>query len=253
MLRRPKEFSLLSVTMLGIAASMPIQVFFFYEDTQMGFVMNGMGLTPLNWAVMGTALLSALFAHQASRFLLFSLAMFLGATAWNNWLVAEVEMNYSSLAAWVGLGLAACLPLVLLREPARRVLMNPRLRWWRTPERIRVPVQAVVYPVLGGEILSKTFDLSEGGAFVAMPLGSLKSTHTDPQARAIAVGNHCALRLRLDQLNVLNCSARIVRKAKAAGAYPDGFALEFVNLNPEQRRQIRTFIDHAPQPQAMAA
>ena len=247
MLSRPNEFKFLAVAMLAIALSFPLQVFFLFEETQLGFVTSGMGLTPLNWAVMSTAFLSACFAFQASRFVLLTLFLFLTSVAWNNWLVAEIELNYSGLTAWAAVAFAVFIPLVLARESARKVLLNPQLRWWRTPTRKKVHVQALVYPVMGGEVFSQTIDISEGGAFVEMPLGNPKAAYADPQTRAVAVGNHCAVRLRLDQLNVVNCSARIVRKTKAAGEYPDGFALQFVNLNTDQRKQIRNFMAQEPQ------
>ena len=247
MLKRPKEFSVLAGGMLAVALSFPVQVLFMYDGMQPGFALSGMGMTPLNWFVIGASLLTAMLAFQASRLVLPALGLFLFAVTWNNWIVAEFEVNYSGMTAWAGVFLAGCIPLMLLREQARKVLLNPQLRWWRTPARKRAHVQAVVYPVLGGEIASKTFDISEGGAFISLPLGSPRSTHTDPQSKTVSVGNHCAVKLRLDQLNVLNCSARVVRKVKSAGDYPDGFAVQFVNLTPEQRRQIRTFIDQVPQ------
>ena len=88
---------------------------------------------------------------------------------------------------------------------------------------------------------SMTFDLSTGGAFVT--LNDELKRNKAKLARNLRVGTFCSIRLALDQINVIHCTAEIVRHAQPKGGYPAGFAVRFIRLESEQLRILERFID----------
>lgn len=242
MRKRPKELWILAGLFLGVAAAMPLQIIlsYGYGVTEIPQILAG--LAPLNWAVMGISMLHAFLVFRASSWALLSTIAFVGTILWNNWVVAETGLNYSVPAvALASLGaIGAHIPM--FSREVRRVLLNPKMRWWRTAPRKRTAVQAVVRPVLGGEIRSRTFDLSSGGAFISMEEFALMRGTPQLTMRNLRVGSRCSIRLLLNQLQVIHCPAEIVRHAAASGEYPAGFAVRFVAMDDSQRKLLSEFI-----------
>ncbi|MCM2323843.1 MAG: PilZ domain-containing protein [Oligoflexia bacterium] len=238
MFRRPRQFEVLAMVLLLVAVSLPLQVMTAYGFQQPELAQIFSGLAPLNWAVMACAGLHAVLLLAASRLVFFTAPLFVALVAWNNWVVAAVGLNASTVLSGLATLGAVALHLPLLADAPRRILLNPRLRWWRTARRRRARVSAVVRPVLGGEIRTSTFDVSVGGAFIALehvfapgiPLHYLRE------------GSRCSIRLVLNQIQVVQCAAEIVRRVNARGSYPEGFAVRFVCLEGFQRKMLKEFV-----------
>ncbi|MCM2279704.1 MAG: PilZ domain-containing protein [Oligoflexia bacterium] len=234
MFNRPRQFQLLAAILVAVAASFPVQVMVGYGYTLAEFDQLMAGLAPLNWLVFASALVHATLVYQASPLVLASTPLFLLAVVWNNWVAAAAGLNVSTaVAALATLG-AFAVHLPLLQQAPRRVLANPRLRWWRTAKRRRASVTAIIRPVLGGEVRASTFDVSVGGAFLA--LGAEMN-------RNLKVGSRCSIRLVLDQLHVIQCAAEVVRHAQPTGSYPAGFGVRFICLDDSQRKALSNFVD----------
>lgn len=198
-------------------------------------------LAPMNWVVMGASIVHAGLVFRGSTLSIASGAFFLGSVAWNNWLVASAGLNYS-VSATVLATLATMLTQApLLKPQVRRVILNRGLRWWRTPVRKKAQLQAVVRPVIGGEMKSRTWDISEGGAFISMDKASWDQLQKGVP-ETLKIGSRCAVRLTLDQMNTIQCGAEIVRHATARGSYPEGFAVRFVNLDSQQKRMLSNYV-----------
>jgi hypothetical protein len=190
------------------------------------------------------ALVNSALVFQASPWVVVTAPVFIVAVGWNNWLVAMTGVNFSIPTAIAALLGTIALHGLLLTERARKVLKNPSLRWWRSLPRARVAIRVVVCPVLGGQLQAATFDLSEGGAFIEAQHAHWNSGGTSASA-GLQVGGRCTIRLTLGQLQVLSCSAEIVRQAPARGNYPGGFAVRFINLDQEQKRVLQQFLKTA--------
>jgi hypothetical protein len=244
MRKLPREFFLLCLALAGIVIAFPIQIMFAYQYTPMEFDSIIYGLAPLNWLVMATATMHLIAMYRASTFVYATLPFFLLAVAWNNWLVGSLETQYSAATATVGTFAAILMHGVLFMKNAKVVLQDQRKRWWLTPVRKKVTIRAVLMPVLGGELHSRTFDLSENGAFIPLdeaswaPLKSAPVTHLEE-------GNVCSVRLMLDSLTTIHCGAEIVRQTHATGHYPTGIGIRFISLNPNQKRVISSAMEQA--------
>lgn len=241
MRERPKEIILLSILFACIALSLPIQVMLTYGYTpfELGSVIAS--LAPLNWLLIAVSVAHAILVYQASPFAILSTAFFVGTVIWNNWIVAEVGINTPFPAIVVATLGAAAAHVPLFSREVRKVLLNPKLRWWRTAPRKRVSLQAVIRPVLGGEFRSMTFDVSSGGAFISLDNAVWPANAKAAQLlKNLKVGSHCSVRLVIDQLNVLQCGAEVVRHAGVRGEYPSGFAVRFVAMDDAQRKILRS-------------
>jgi hypothetical protein len=244
MQKLPKEFSILCLALAGIIIAFPIQIMFTYQYTPMEFDSIVYGLAPLNWLVMITAFIHLAAMYRASTYVFATLPFFLLAVAWNNWLVGSLETQYSTLTATLSTFAAILMHCVLLLKNSMIVLQDQRKRWWLTPARKKVTVRAVLLPVLGGELHSRTFDLSESGAFIPLdeaswaPLKSAPITH-------LVEGSVCSVRLMLDTLTTIHCGAEIVRQTHATGNYPTGIGIRFLSLNSNQKQVISSALEQA--------
>jgi hypothetical protein len=254
MKKRPVVLMPLSALLIAAAFSMPVQALWVNGQAPEDALLAFSQLAPLNYAVMILLLAQAALLLRASLWALPVGAALIATTLWNNWLVWAVGINFSPaeiVLASVGL---ACLHLLLLTPQARRALLNPKLRWWQTPVRKRVLVRTVLRPVLGGELLSKTFDLSEGGAFVELER-AIWSTHDrdTPPEKLLRPGTLCVVKLTLDQFHTLNCSAEVVRIVSSVGHYPQGVGLRFKDLTREQRSLLTHYLDAVEEPRLARA
>lgn len=256
MRKRPKELLILAALFGLVSLSIPLQVMFSYGYTPLELGAVIAGLAPLNWLVIAVSLVHAWLVYQASPLVILSTATFVGTILWNNWVVAEVGLNYSAPAVALATIGAVAAHIPLFGREVRRVLIDPKLRWWRTAPRKRATLQAVVRPVLGGELRSMTFDISSGGAFISLDSAVWPTTtKTHQMLRNLKVGARCSVRLVIDQLNVIQCGAEIIRHSSARGDYPSGFAVRFVAMDDAQRRILTGYVGKmavAPHPMATA-
>lgn len=256
MRRKPRELLYLSIFFATVAASFPIQVMvsYGYSPLELGAILNG--LAPLNWAVIFIALGHAWLLYQASQWVLFTSVLFLLTVFWNNWIVAGSGMNASAIAVTVSSLGAILAHLPLLKAEIRRTLLNPNLQWWNTPPRKKACVRAIIRPVLGGELRTRTFDVSSGGIFITLD-GAAWTPGKNMPLRQLQEGSRCSVRLMIDQLHIVNCGAVVVRRTPARGAYPAGYGIKFVCMDREQQKILESFMDQVPSvadtPVAMAA
>ena len=241
MKNRPRSLVLLSGVLLAIAASFPAQIMLLHGHSPLEAGEILAQLAPFNWAVIAVSLVFAVLAFRASRATIYAAPLFVAVTSWNNWLVCELQPGASLAGTGAASLLAALAAFGPLAVPSvRRVLRNPRLRWWRTPSRKRVALTAKVRPVKGGEVSAVTFDLSESGAFIATEHASWDRLRQG--SHALEVGAHCSLKLDLDSYRALHCIAKVIRHTEARGNYPGGFALHFEGLSTEDRRVLGRFL-----------
>ncbi len=249
MRKRPEALSVLAGCLAVVAIGMPVQVMLIHGHYPWEFHFALAKLAPFNWVVIALCSVSIVLIWRASPWSWLSSALLVGAVLWNNWLIWKVVLNFSAVSLSASaLGLIGLHGLLLSPE-ARKVLLNPRLRWWLTPKRYRAQVRAVIEPVLGGELVSDTFDISEGGAFITtesaswvIPLNRGVRQQQRQQRRRLGVGANCSIRLNLEGSRVIKCSAQVVRECPAQGSYPAGFAVRFVGLGRKEKSALLSYL-----------
>ena len=247
MKNRPKLLTWQCFFLLFIALSFPLQIMFLFGLAPWEFKAVAIKIAPLNWIVMGFALLSSVFAWRASRLLLFTIPLVAAAVLYNNWIVAVAALNFVPELAWGSAATGAillCLPL--LRQNIRNLLTTPSRRWWLTPTRhpVHVPVRLKLHLAQGShEFLAMTYDLSEGGAFI--PLEMMAPT-IETGARdlppTIGIGTQCYVSLPLRGLSRVTCRGEVVRYAGKQGQYPVGIGIRFLGLGWKARQALEEFL-----------
>ncbi len=257
-----------------MAVSFPIQIMVLYGHGPFEWAEIAAKLTPLNWMVIMAAVASAWLTLKASPALFVMIPGLATLVAYNNWCVAHADLNYSPAAAAVATAAFFLGMLPIFTPQAREVLLNPSLRWWLTPERHRAELRVRMKVVWHGprpaqgrdprnrEIYARTYDLSEGGAFI--PFDQLTSGFLNVADRAaplgrkltlfdVPVGAQCYVCLPLRGYNWLQCRAEVVRAVGPRGQYPSGIGIRFLGLSREDRRQLQVFLkDYRPTPAAAA-
>jgi hypothetical protein len=240
---RPRELTWAAFFLIATALSFPIQIMMLYGHRPNEFLAIATKLAPLNWAVMALCLLSSGLILRASRWAVVSFVPLVLTVAWNNWLVGTANLDYSPWTThWATLGFVACLlPVAGVR--VRKLIRAPEDRWWLTPTRFRVeiPIRIKLMSKGGAEFYAKTFDLSEGGAFIPGLQGA--------RFRNL-VGTQCYVSMTLRGYRILQCRAEVVRWGEGGGDYPAGVALRFLGHSAADRRMLAEFFITLPREKA---
>ncbi len=222
--RRPLALTLFAIAMVLVAISMPLQILILQDFDHL--VQN---LTWLNISVMilCTSLAWATLNAQWSVRLLLPLTV--AAVIFNNWWVGFVALDFSMVqASFASVGFMA-LSGILLDKEALHVLRNPKVKWWDRSPRTHIVVPVVMSPWLRGPTLhKKSFDLSETGLFVE---GS-DFSH-------LKLGEKFQIRLKIEGMDEIQCTAKVVRKTEGSGVYPAGMGLTFENLGANEKQILK--------------
>lgn len=176
---------------------------------------------------------------RASRTLLLSAPLYLGYAFWQSWIPRQFTGEWQlAEAALTSLGIL-CAHVGLFRPLPARILRHPGLRWWRVPDRVQRRFDVVIRPTAGGELFSRTFEISQVGAF--LPLEEIqwkdRGAHS-VDLQALPVGTRCSVRITIDQLHTIRGWAEVVRASPASGRYPEGFGIRFLTILREDRKAL---------------
>jgi hypothetical protein len=258
---RPKRLIALSLCLLAIAASLPLQIMMMYGHTLFEIEAIAAKMAPLNWGIMLLAPLTAYLVFQASPWLMAALPSLTLLVFYNNWLVGSLDADFSPLSA--GLASAAFVMLLagMISREVLQTILNPNSRWWLTPlrKKLMVPVRLKLLTrnhqkksqEAYNEFYIRTYDLSEGGAFI--PLEQSGSTAGMSEAKTLqafnvifknlAVGTQCYICLPLKDVSFIQCRAEIVRCTQGRGEYPAGVGVRFLGLSWAEKRRISGYLE----------
>lgn len=234
---RPRTLTALAWALIGAGASIPIQVMLMQERLPWEYESVLAGIAPMNYWVMGACISCGTLALRASGFLHYAFPLLIGIVAYNNWLIeALMPENHSPAALVISVGALVLAYPLLFHGEAKVALLNPEKRWWMTPlrQRARLPVRIKVPGFKGGEIYTRTFDVSVGGAFLETS-GEALSKFDE--------GTQCYLSVPVGGLNYINCRAEVVRSAPARGEYPSGIGIRFLGLSASDRRLLQSTVN----------
>jgi hypothetical protein len=211
---RPKGLMLYSLICLGIAISIPVQIYFLFESS----ILDKITIT--NWAVMlGLVALAHASYHGDEAFNWLAPLNMLFVAA-NNYWVGEVGETYTSNQSLLATGLFCAFvysPYLLPR--ARKALMDPKLRWWRADKRYskEIPVTIVLEDnTTIDEVLS--FDFSRSGIFIQSALNDYYGLKT---------GDRISIRWDSPDDMPFERNAEVVRLSEPSGHYPRGLGIRF--------------------------
>jgi len=230
MRRRPLWFIVLATVFFGVAISLPAQIMVIYGHgfKELPAVLEK--LTLFNWLVFFGALVSGVLAWQVSPYVRFAVPALIALVGVNNYFVGHYATDYSMWQASFGTLGFALLNLPLLNRDIQWLLLHPEKRWWIRAERTRMNVPITIDGTRLSSVRSETFDISETGAFVT-------------NNKDVAVGDWITVRMKFGTFYQFRCQARVVRRAEAAGIYPGGMGVQFMNMSWNDRRELKRHIE----------
>lgn len=242
---RPKSLLLLSIVLLGIAISFPVQIFFLFEQDLSEWQSVLYKLTPLNWACMFALIASSFCVYNAMPQTLPISFFTILLVNWNNFIAGTFEINYSLNTTVLASLSFFFVHYLLFTDESRKVLFNPKLRWWKYPLRKQAQISVRVRRLNGQVFSATTHDISNGGAFI--PFFSVEAVSEDQlMPPLIPNDEECVmLDFAVDQ-TAINCQAKVVRKSLAQGSYPAGIGVQFLDLESKEKRILNRYIKDAP-------
>lgn len=261
---KPKHLNLLAAVILAAALSLPLQIMLLYGHPPTEVTAIAAKLTPLNWLILLFCPVVSYLVYRASPLLVAAAPALAGLVVYNNYFVGQVGTDYSPVLTGTASVAFCCALGAIFTSDVRKIIMNPKLRWWLIPERktLEIPVRLRVlngrYKSGREEFYTITFDISESGLFIpfgrergnARDLRPLTLVSSDPRSetfsmRNLGVGTQCYICLNLGELAFIHCRAEVVRVAPVAGRYPAGVGLRFLGLTGQERRMISAFMEDA--------
>lgn len=228
--RRPKTLWLVSSGLAATGLSLPLQVFWIYENDWDEIFSVLEKLTLPNWMVVVGSLLCASLVARASSWTRVALPLLIALVAVNNAIVGYYSINYSPLVANLATVGFLALNLPLLRPSVRAVFGESRRRWWKMAPRKRVSIP-ILLDSRAVTLRAETFDVSSTGAFIPWPM--LDSMKSDLPIRVC---------MTLGEYRQLRCHARVVRRDCAKGRYPAGIGIQFEGLAWRQRMELQRYL-----------
>lgn len=240
---RPKIFIGYAILFVLLAISFPIQIALLYEHGifEIGAILSKM--TFLNWAVFWGFIVSAVLMVRVSPKGRFIVPFMLAAVLLNNLAVSLTGLNFDPLVPWLAsLGFGAlCLPLSFY-QPALELMNNPEKRWWLRSERARVQAPVLVNPFKSSSFRTKTFDLSETGAFISFENNDAQGGEASFGLPVLQVSDRLNLCLNVGHISQLRFEAEVVRRSEANGSYPSGVGIRFTSLDWRDRKELRRYL-----------
>lgn len=145
----------------------------------------------------------------------------------------EAPLGFWATVFWFGVA------LYFFGSSLKAPYLNPKLRWWTRPPRVKLCQGAVIINQ-GFEIPVEVVNLSRGGAFVKLDAGFAQG-----QLRPQKLGEEFELRMSLGQggepqevTEGFSVTARLVWKGKPDTPYRDGMGVQFISLSGEHKRQL---------------
>lgn len=236
MMVKPKIVYLMSLMLVAITISMPLQIAWLYQHSlsELGSILQKISLA--NTLSMILMLTTAYLLIHISPYLKFVAPLTIICLAWNNYLVGNYGQDFQMSQTMVGTGLFAGLFVPLFRKDIRLILSQPQRRWWRRAQRYQKNIDVILNPYVGHTLQAHTFDLSESGAFIPFENKSLDEI---PK-----VGERLKISLHIDTLRKIKCEAVVVRVVEPRGTYPKGIGVRFTDMNETHKRSLNNFLTH---------
>ena len=239
MKKRPKWFLGLSLFSFIVAVGIPIQVLVIHEHSFWEWGWITAKISPFNAMVMILGFVNFGLLYRASPYLKYSVPAFVLAVFWNNWIVGSYGIEYN--IATTALGTCAFMGFFgpLLKPDYRKVIANPKLRWWLRPTRVKTDYRVVLHPHVGKDFVAQSYDISHSGLFIPLERCWVKGKPMALEEWPFEVGQKTSMTVNVSPTNSIRCEAEIVRMAEASGGYPKGIGLRFTDMTRESQRYLR--------------
>ncbi len=164
MKNKPLFLKLFPLFALAIALSFPLQIMYLYKIPYTDIIKVFSMLTPLNLISMSVLFTTAILTASMSRSVYKMVPILLVALFANNAIVGLYGSDYTVVQVALSFFLFAFSLKPFYAQEVKAVILNPNLRWWKTPERFNVKKDL---KISNGsfDIFSETTNISSTGLF----------------------------------------------------------------------------------------
>tara|TARA_R110002072_G_scaffold64203_3_gene159475 strand:- start:86066 stop:86710 length:645 start_codon:yes stop_codon:yes gene_type:complete len=178
-------------------------------------------VTPLNWVVIVSCLISAFVTWEAAPEFKLFLPVSIASVALNNYVVASWGLDFTAGTALLAFICFLFTVSILLTGKSWEALTNPQIQWWKIPLRVRKSIPVFIEISENNNIMVRTFDISLTGAFLkAIPQDILEERISKGQSLKVHIG------LGDDQITIEGIIAR--KAITENGHYPVGIGVQFL-------------------------
>ncbi len=235
MSQRPKVFYFLAILHLLIAIGFPLQIMWQFNHSLWDLQQIYYKIAPLNWLVIAICLFQSFFIWRGSRFAVLISLFLIPLVAYNNFLVAVYNINYTWQDTCYATFGFFVFNLLFLEKNSLKTFISPAKRWWLVAKRKRVEAPIMIGHPLGTPIKAEMFDISTTGIFI-----KANKKHPDHKkwfAKSFYVGQVIWIQFSLGSSKPITCQAEVVRLSPERGIYPNGMGITFKNLTlPDNMR-----------------
>ena len=176
-----------------------------------------------------------IFVSNASKKILIFLPAFLLLAWWEVSAAFENAQNGSSISlSFWGASIFILSQSMWMFGKARRALLDPNSRWWRTPRRVLASAPAHIRTNQGENFSSKIVNVSKDGLLLDLPSGGGSFAN-------FRQGQLLDLRFLLGPLKVVRCRAEVVRRVDAESS--ERYGLRVIHMQSDSKKKLRNYLD----------
>ena len=216
MKNKPLYLILFPLLSFVIALSFPVQIIFLYDIPLNDFSKIFSMLTPVNLISMGTLFLAGgltLFMHQHIYKIIPALLLILFA---NNAIVGLYGTDFTLIQVCFSFLLFALSLKPFYKQDIRAVILNPKLRWWKTPTRYSLE-KSIALQSAKSKIKTQALNFSTTGLYAKI----------DSEEELGLLLLNQIIELDIDEEKI-KLQAKIVRIINDTSEFPNGVGLEFI-------------------------
>lgn len=233
---KPFYFDVITLFLLVVAVSLPIQILFLFDYQLQDWTETFQHLTFLNWLFMGSSLISAYFLYCGHRYALAFSTINICTVFSNNLIVGVFGSDFSINQSLWGAVLYSIPLLPIYFNPLRETLLNSKQQWWRTAPRYSKQLDVQIWSLNGKPTVNaKTINISKTGALLEVPSGA-------------PLHYRIPMALYVNEITPVHCEAKIVRHISDANNNFDKVGIEFLPLTKEQTQVLESCLKLVPLP-----
>jgi hypothetical protein len=235
MKNKPLYLILFPILSLIVAMSFPLQIHLIYKIPLSDPLKILSMLTPLNLISMAGLILAGAITLFLNKVIYKVVPILLAVVFINNAIVGLYGTDYTLVQVGLSFLLFAFSLKPFYSDDIKAVIMNPKMRWWKTPK--RYPMEKSVFiNSKDTEIDSEALNFSKTGLYAKI--------ENDKELEKLIIDEIIELKIGIEEIPV---QARVVRIVQDTTAFPNGVGLEFIrNENhkngfiPWFKKQVKT-------------
>ncbi len=171
--KKPSYFTWITLFLLGVAISFPLQILYLFEYDFKDIFLCFSHLSHINWLVIFSCLSVSIFVWMVHKYINYFIAGLIFIVSVNNLIVGLTAVNYTWMEAIISEVVFVGPLIFLFRNSFQKLIFNPALHYWKTPR--RVSLQETVYIDEELNITSESVNVSSSGILIKISNNDLNS------------------------------------------------------------------------------